>query len=294
MTSRSFLFVVLICICLGPAFVAADLIVDEKCVTGGYIKVTMGYHHEAIWGELRDLEGTVLSRNLLFDLPGSSKSSLATVLGVPESLKQGSYSVAITDRNGDVLYSRMILMQSREFRKETIQLNRPLTQLRRSESSRRIVEAKKLTDLINTQNREARYHFGVFRVPVHDGRITSYFGDRRLYAYADARSDTSVHMGLDLAAPEGTPVKSSGNGIVVFSGERLISGNTVVIEHLPGVFSLYFHLAELSVEAGDLVEENEIIGSIGSTGLATGPHLHWEMRIGGIGVDPQLMTSFSF
>lgn len=284
----------LLFIFLAAAWAPADLVVGDECVAGGYIRVTMDYHEKAVWAQLRGSDGVVFSENLLFDLPSSEKAVLATVLGVPDYLQKGTYSVSVADRKGHVLLSRFIVMQTREFREETIQLNKPLSQLRRSDSMRRIEEAKRLAELLNTQNREADYHFEAFRVPVPDARITSYFGDRRLYAYADTESDTSIHMGLDLAVPEGTAVKSSGAGMVVFAGERLISGNTVVIEHLPGVYSLYYHLADIAVESGDPVQENEIIGSVGSTGLATGPHLHWEIRIGGIGVDPQLMTSFSF
>jgi murein DD-endopeptidase MepM/ murein hydrolase activator NlpD len=138
------------------------------------------------------------------------------------------------------------------------------------------------------------FHFGPFDVPVEDGVITSYFGDRRLFVYVDVQSERSVHTGIDLAAPAGTPVLSSGGGRVALAVERLITGNTVVIEHLPGVYSLYYHLEEIRVDAGGQVSGGSVIGTIGSSGLATGPHLHWEIRVGGVCVDPSVMTGFSF
>ena len=141
---------------------------------------------------------------------------------------------------------------------------------------------------------DALYHFGPFSVPIEDGVITSYFGDRRLYLYIDVQSERSVHSGIDLAAPTGTPVLSSGGGLVVFAANRLITGNTVVIEHLPGVYSLYYHLEEISVDTEEMVNEGGIIGTLGSSGLATGPHLHWEIRIGGIPVDPSFMAELTF
>jgi len=68
---------------------------------------------------------------------------------------------------------------------------------------------------------------------------------------------------------------------------RIVTGNTVVVEHLPGVFSLYYHLDEIRVEEGVLVAGGQEIGTVGDTGLATGPHLHWEMRVGGVPVSPE-------
>jgi murein DD-endopeptidase MepM/ murein hydrolase activator NlpD len=69
--------------------------------------------------------------------------------------------------------------------------------------------------------------------------------------------------------------------------DRIVTGNTVVIEHLPGVFSLYYHLDSIGVDEGDVVEQGERIGTVGMTGLATGPHLHWEIRVGGVPVAPE-------
>jgi murein DD-endopeptidase MepM/ murein hydrolase activator NlpD len=72
----------------------------------------------------------------------------------------------------------------------------------------------------------------------------------------------------------------------VFAGPRMVSGNTAVVEHLPGVYSLYYHLSVISVKKGDRIEAGDPIGRVGMTGLATGPHLHWEVRVDGIPVDP--------
>ena len=68
--------------------------------------------------------------------------------------------------------------------------------------------------------------------------------------------------------------------------ERVLTGLTVVMEHLPGVYSLYYHMDSIRVEQGQMVEAGMVIGTVGSTGLVTGPHLHWEIRAGGIAVNP--------
>ncbi len=68
---------------------------------------------------------------------------------------------------------------------------------------------------------------------------------------------------------------------------RIVTGGTVVIEHLPAVYSLYYHLDTVDVAVNDIVEQGERIGTVGSTGLSTGPHLHWELRVSGVAVDPE-------
>jgi len=68
--------------------------------------------------------------------------------------------------------------------------------------------------------------------------------------------------------------------------DRILTGLTIIIEHLPGVFSLYYHLDRLDVVPGDAVVAGDAIGTVGSTGLSTGPHLHWELRVAGAAVDP--------
>ena len=69
---------------------------------------------------------------------------------------------------------------------------------------------------------------------------------------------------------------------------RIVTGNTIVLEHLPGVFSLYYHLSDVLVQENEIVEEAQIIGKAGASGLATGPHLHWEIRVSGVATDPEV------
>lgn len=94
------------------------------------------------------------------------------------------------------------------------------------------------------------------------------------------------HKGVDLGAPEGTPVASLTRGKVVFSGWQRGYGNTVVIENDTGVRTRYAHLSERGVNAGEEVSKDQVLGKVGSTGRATGPHLHLEMEKDGRLVDP--------
>ena len=116
-----------------------------------------------------------------------------------------------------------------------------------------------------------------------EGTITSSFG---LYRYINGSTTASRHQGIDIAAPEGTPVPASNRGQVVFADFVIMTGNTVVIEHGAGLKTIYMHLSEIDCAEGDIVEQGDIIGLVGSTGYSTGPHLHFEVRIGDQSVSP--------
>jgi len=116
-----------------------------------------------------------------------------------------------------------------------------------------------------------------------EGRATSAFGLPRRYAPG---GPVSFHVGTDIAAPTGTPIVATNDGIVTVAGMYPIKGGLVIIDHGFGVSSLYFHQSRLHVAVGDVVQRGEVIGEVGSTGLSTGPHLHWEMRIDGVPTAP--------
>jgi len=120
-----------------------------------------------------------------------------------------------------------------------------------------------------------------FALPL-EGRVSSEFGWRRDPFTEEQR----FHKGLDLAAPRGTPILSSAEGTVVFSGWQGGHGNTVVIRHPDGHETRYSHNAQNLVQEGDRVGQGEMIARVGSTGRSTGPHLHFEVTKGGVAVDP--------
>jgi len=125
-----------------------------------------------------------------------------------------------------------------------------------------------------------------FIMPV-DGTITSPFGIGRSYNGAPVLSH---HSGLDIAVDEGTPVHAAASGKVAFAGALTTRGNTVMIDHGLGVFTGYSHLSRIDVSAGQDVTQGQVIGLAGHTGLATGPHLHWELIVGAQNVDPSFWT----
>ena len=139
------------------------------------------------------------------------------------------------------------------------------------------------------------YSLKKFTTPTESQRYTAYCGDRRTYVYTNGKSSTSLHYGNDYGVPTGTEVKACAGGKVVMAESRISTGWSVVIEHLPGLYSLYYHMSELNVKEGDMVNQGQLIGKSGATGLATGPHLHWEVRLNGSAVRPEFFLSdFTF
>lgn len=123
---------------------------------------------------------------------------------------------------------------------------------------------------------------GPFLLPAQ-GEFSDPFGTRRSF---NGGPITSYHTGMDIAADEGTPVAAANDGVVAYAGPLPVRGNAVIIDHGGGVFSGYFHLASWAVSPGQAVAAGEIIGTVGQTGLVTGPHLHWEMMVHGVNVNP--------
>ncbi len=112
---------------------------------------------------------------------------------------------------------------------------------------------------------------------------TSPFGTRRTYSVSDIGN---FHAGQDFGAGEGVLVTAPAAGIVVLAEPLVVRGNAVILDHGRGIFTGYWHLSEIAVEPGQVLAPGDTIGLVGNTGLSTGAHLHWELRINGVAVDP--------
>ncbi|MBO9362656.1 MAG: LysM peptidoglycan-binding domain-containing M23 family metallopeptidase [Thermoflexus sp.] len=125
---------------------------------------------------------------------------------------------------------------------------------------------------------------GPFRYPVAQPEVTSEFGTRRSY---NGGPHSSYHEGLDLRGSAGTPVYAPADGRVALAEALVVRGNAVILHHGWGVCSGYWHLQAVAVQEGQTVKAGDLLGYVGNTGLSTGAHLHWEIRVRGIPVDPR-------
>jgi murein DD-endopeptidase MepM/ murein hydrolase activator NlpD len=146
----------------------------------------------------------------------------------------------------------------------------------------KVVTTTKTTTSFNT-SANVNYSYAALGIDIIkpiNGTISSRFGSR-----SSIRS--SVHTGLDIAASTGTPVKAVASGTVIFAGTKGSYGKMVVIDHGNGVETYYAHCNSLNVSAGETVSQGQVISYVGSTGNSTGPHLHLEIRLNGVALNPQ-------
>ena len=126
---------------------------------------------------------------------------------------------------------------------------------------------------------------GAFVQP-RNTKVFSNFAESRSYRYHGRELDTAVHLGFDLASLKQSEVPAANAGVVVFAGPLTIYGNAVVLDHGMGLQTLYGHLSSIDVKEGDQVKQGQTLGRTGTTGLAVGDHLHYEVLIGGVSVTP--------
>lgn len=211
------------------------------------------------------------------------------LIGLDHTLPAGELLITATFSQGfeEWIQEERVEVVYRQFVEEEIHLTAALTGLRQRVDPERQRQSQELWELLHQVDEAHRYHTGTFMIPIRDPyRETSSFGHRRIFVYSSGNTARSVHNGVDFASPTGTAVYAPGQGRVVMSQDRIITGETIVLAHHPGMYSLYYHLSRRDVAVGDVVSFGQKIGELGSTGLSTGPHLHWEVRVNGAAVDP--------
>jgi len=244
---------------------------------------------------LVDAAGRTVGRTRCFDASsmqdagaalGNGERLLGALMSLPSDLAPGAYSLVAGAFPS--LAAASLVVSKRDFPLETIPLDEANTAIKSVPSKRKADEARRLFAVLERTDDSAVFADGApFLFPVEGGFKSAGFGDRRRYLLATNGSETSVHAGIDWAVVKGTAVRACERGKVVLVADREATGKSIVIEHLPGLYSLYFHLSSIEVSEGKIVERGERIALSGSTGMSTGPHLHWELRARGDAVDPE-------
>ncbi len=206
------------------------------------------------------------------------------LVGVWAGTKPATWPLVITAQDPlggpAVVEQRELRIAGREFEVEQVTLSADtLSLILDTDAVNK--EAALVTKLI-TPRTPKRLWQGQFQRPLA-GEVSSTYGQRRSYNGGPAQE---YHSGLDLAADEGQPVAATNAGKVVFAGPLKVRGNVAIIDHGWGLYSGYYHMSALKVTAGQTVRRGETIGLVGSTGLSTGPHLHWIMWLGTNPIDP--------
>ena len=236
-------------------------------------------------------DGKLLNRGTFFSLDTVSRRGpvYTTVMAVPTTAASGDATIRI-EAAGKVLHTIELTIEHRGYRTETLHITSAMSDILTQPDPEKTRQAEQMWAIWARTGTDI-YTTGNFAMPVISNYQTSIFGNRRTYVYPNGRSSTSIHAGVDWRAPTGTPIMAPAAGKVVLSMLRITTGNTVVIEHMPGVYSLYYHMDKLWVSEGDMVMAGTRIGDAGATGFATGAHLHYEIRVSTENADPAIFMT---
>lgn len=212
------------------------------------------------------------------DFYPDSGNQLIALVPVDINTPPGQYSIAITqDRE---IKEETLTVKAHTFK--TIKLSLPEEKVTLSpENQKRAAHEAVLLKNIWPRRTDKTWN-GNFVAPT-DTEISEVFGVRRIMN----EKKNSVHRGMDFRGKKGTPVKAINAGKVVLTDDLFFGGNTLILDHGMGLYSIYMHLSKFSVKKGDKVVTEQVIGQVGSTGRATGPHLHMSVKLRGVSVNPE-------
>ena len=265
---------------IGVPLVGADLPLAPTSIT-----IRQG---EVVSFTLPGLDGTgsaagqFQNQSIPFFKNDADPASLTAFIGVDFTQPIGEYpfDITVTGDKGDRLLPYRITVLSTSFGVQTLTLPEGKVDLDAKTLERVEKEARRFKDIFSqpTINKTWRLPF---QIPVV-GEISGHFGRRRIIN----GQEKSPHTGVDIAAPLGKDVLASNGGKIVLTGDFFFNGQSIVIDHGGGILTMYFHLSEIMVKEGMSVESRQIIGRVGQSGRATGPHLHWGARVHNARVDP--------
>jgi len=246
---------------------------------------------------LREVTGKWNDRNVYFweggpsaaARRGTSNHQDEALLGVDLEKAPGDYelSVSATTENGEHAECTATLgVRAGKFATESLTVQKQFVEPNEQQAQRAVAEQEKLRQIFDHITPEKLWH-GSFRLPLTRGVRGTNFGKRRILN----GQPRSPHTGADFPAPTGTPIHATQSGRVVLAEELYFSGNTVIIDHGLGIYSLYGHLSATDVAVGDAVQAGAAIGKVGATGRVTGPHLHWGMTVNKARINPVQMVA---
>jgi murein DD-endopeptidase MepM/ murein hydrolase activator NlpD len=199
------------------------------------------------------------------------------IVGIPLSVKPGAQQLEIDGR------VRTFQVESRDYRAQHITLKN------QRQVNPNPADLKRIKRELDEQNRAYRQFSAsqpsnlLFDRPVN-GPLSSPFGLRRFFN----GEERNPHSGLDFAAKTGTPIKAPAAGKVILTGDYFFNGKTVFVDHGQGLISMFCHLSEIGVKGGEQLARGQVLGKVGATGRATGPHLHWNVSLNDARVDPAI------
>lgn len=209
------------------------------------------------------------------------------IVPIPLNTLPGTHSITLMFTDG-TRELRQVVITAKEYPSQHITLkSNEAVSLSPENLARFEREKPKIQQAFSTWTPKEIVPANLFFTLPTPGRMSSPFGFRRFFN----GEPRSPHSGIDIAAPQGTPVISAASGTVIRTGDYFFNGKSIFIDHGQGIITMYCHLHTIDVNPGDQVVRGEKIGTVGSTGRSTGPHLHFTVSVGNVRVDPLLFLS---
>ena len=270
MKNRLLSFLISTCLAIAFSFVNANELPDELNAPGGVVIIPINSKDrpKAFFYDKRVL------------IIGESQNWKA-IIGIPLKIELGEHKLKVVSNGVEANYLFEVVGKAYEAQYLTIKNKRQVNP--NKEDMLRITRERKLISKAKINWRE------IDNVPLRfikpaKGPFSSSFGLRRFFN----NQPRNPHSGLDIAAETGTPIVAPAAGIVTNAGDYFFNGKTVFLDHGQGLITMYCHMENISVEEGDIVDVNDLLGTIGSTGRVTGAHLHWSVILNNKTVAPLL------
>jgi len=270
---NKYLIVLLLCICSQNIVSAAQQLPRHESVPGGIAlvsldnigrpKVYYGKHPVMVIGE--------------------NKNWLA-IVGIPLSAEPGGHKLVVNPDSEGSIYNFEV--KNKQYEKQYLKIKNKWQVNPGTDDMQRINKEKELIAKAKTTWRDNEFISLNLSKPV-EGSYSSPFGLRRFFN----NQPRKPHSGLDIVAPEGTPVKAAADGIINNIGDYFFNGKTVFIDHGLGMITMYCHLSNIAVKLNDYIKQGDIIGTVGQTGRVTGAHLHWGITLNNTSINPLLFLS---
>jgi murein DD-endopeptidase MepM/ murein hydrolase activator NlpD len=239
-----------------------------------------------------EVKGTFLSRTIPFfrEFRPGEPAGYIGLLGIDMQDEPGTYELSVEVKQGEQAkqLSFNVQVAKEKFAVEHLKLPKDKVDLDEKSTARWKAEQQLVREAL-AENSRLKLWRSNFVEPV-SGKRTGIFGSVRIMN-GQARNP---HNGEDIGAPMGADVAATNDGIVRITVDHIFSGKGVFVDHGLGFYTMYFHLSEILVKDGDLVTAGQIIGKVGATGRATGPHLHWGVKLNGARVNPYALLDLPF
>jgi len=265
--------ITLLAVLLWSVLAAAQTLPEESSTPGGVAVVSVP-------GQKRPEVFLGRHRVMVVGQPGDWKA----VVGIPLSEQPGRHFLKV--KRGSDTEKTAFKVRNKQYESQYITLKNKRKVNPTPLDMKRIRRERKIIDRAKASWTPSGDIPFTMHMPVH-GIISSSFGLRRYFN----KQPRAPHSGLDIAVPKGTPIHAAAAGTVADTGDYFFDGNVVFLDHGQGLLTMYCHMSEIDVKKGDRVKAGQVIGKVGMTGRATGPHLHWGVIMNQVSVDPNLFLS---